>query len=65
MQLFYGVPPPSMSPFSAEGEFRDNPASPAIKVFGVSKINPNWREGPPVTGLCQSVRSAGRAFTLR
>src|SRR5262249_8520406 len=25
----------------------------------------DWREGPPVTALCQSFRSAGRAFTLR
>jgi len=24
-----------------------------------------WREGPPVIVLCQSFRSAGRAFTLR
>ena len=29
------------------------------------KKNHGWREGPPVTGLCQSFRSAGRAFTLR
>ena len=29
------------------------------------KENHGWREGPPVTVLCQSFRSAGRAFTLR
>jgi hypothetical protein len=29
------------------------------------KKNHGWREGPPVTVLCQSFRSAGRAFTLR
>jgi hypothetical protein len=29
------------------------------------KKNHGWCEGPPVTGLCQSFRSAGRAFTLR
>jgi hypothetical protein len=29
------------------------------------KENHGWREGPPVTGLFQSFRSAGRAFTLR
>jgi hypothetical protein len=29
------------------------------------KKNHGWREGSPVTVLCQSFRSAGRAFTLR
>jgi hypothetical protein len=29
------------------------------------KKNHGWREGPPVTVLCQSFRSTGRAFTLR
>src|SRR5262245_6885977 len=29
------------------------------------KQNHGWREGPAVTVLCQSFRSAGRAFTLR
>jgi len=29
------------------------------------KENHGWREGPPVTVLCQSFRSGGRAFTLR
>jgi hypothetical protein len=29
------------------------------------KKNHGWREGPPVTVLCQSFRSDDRAFTLR
>ncbi len=34
-------------------------------IWQCDKENHGWREGPPVTVLCQSFRSAGRAFTLR
>ena len=34
-------------------------------LWQCDKENHGWREGPPVTVLCQSFRSAGRAFTLR
>jgi len=36
-----------------------------ICFWQCDKKNQGWREGPPVTVLCQSLRSAGRAFTLR
>ena len=44
--------------------------SPRIDVvfhlWQCDKDNHGWREGPPVTVvLCQSLRSAGRVFTLR
>jgi hypothetical protein len=34
-------------------------------LWQCDKKNHGWCEGPPVTVLCQSFRSAGRAFTLR
>src|SRR5208283_789896 len=34
-------------------------------LWQCDKKNHGWCEGPPVTVLCQSPRSAGRAFTLR
>src|ERR1035441_9637349 len=34
-------------------------------LWQCDKENHGWCEGPPVTVLCQSFRSAGRAFTLR
>jgi hypothetical protein len=36
-----------------------------FRLWQCDKENHGWREGPPVTVLCQSFRSAGRAFTLR
>ena len=36
-----------------------------FRLWQCDKENHGWREGPPVTVLCQSSRSAGRAFTLR
>src|SRR5258708_17324841 len=36
-----------------------------LRLWQCDKENHGWREGPPVTVLCQSFRSAGRAFTLR
>ena len=36
-----------------------------FRLWQCDKQNHGWREGPPVTVLCQSFRSAGRAFTLR
>ena len=36
-----------------------------FRIWECDKENHGWREGPPVTVLCQSFRSAGRAFTLR
>jgi hypothetical protein len=43
-----------------------HPRLPVVFCFWqCDKKNHGWCEGPPVTGLCQSFRSAGRAFTLR
>src|SRR5205807_8605176 len=36
-----------------------------FRLWQCDKENHGWREGPPVTVLCQSFRSAGRTFTLR
>jgi len=36
-----------------------------FRLWQCDKENHGWREGPPVTLLCQSFRSAGRAFNLR
>jgi hypothetical protein len=36
-----------------------------FRLWQCDKDNHGWREGPPLTVLCQSLRSAGRAFTLR
>jgi hypothetical protein len=36
-----------------------------FRLWQCDKENHGWCEGPPVTVLCQSFRSAGRAFTLR
>ena len=36
-----------------------------FRLWQCDKENHGWREGPPVTVLWQSFRSAGRAFTLR
>jgi hypothetical protein len=36
-----------------------------FRLWQCDKENHGWREGPPVTVLSQSLRSAGRAFTLR
>ena len=36
-----------------------------FRLWQCDKENHGWREGPPVTVLCQSFRSAGWAFTLR
>ena len=36
-----------------------------FRLWQCDNKNHGWREGPPVTVLCQSLRSAGRAFTLR
>jgi hypothetical protein len=36
-----------------------------FRLWQCNKDNHGWREGPPLTVLCQSLRSAGRAFTLR
>jgi hypothetical protein len=36
-----------------------------FRLWQCDKENHAWCEGPPVTVLCQSFRSAGRAFTLR
>ena len=36
-----------------------------FRLWQCDKENHGWREGPPVTVLCQRFRSAGRAFTLR
>ena len=36
-----------------------------FRFWQCDKKNHGWREGPPLTVLCQSFRSAGRAFTLR
>jgi hypothetical protein len=35
-----------------------------FRLWQCDKENHGWREGAPVTVLCQSFRSAGRAFTL-
>src|ERR1035438_10853356 len=35
-----------------------------FRLWQCDKENHGWCEGPPVTVLCQSFRSAGRAFTL-
>jgi hypothetical protein len=36
-----------------------------FRLWQCDKENHGWREGPPVTVLCQRFRSAGRALTLR
>ena len=35
-----------------------------FRLWQCDKENHGWCEGPPLTVLCQSFRSAGRAFTL-
>jgi hypothetical protein len=45
--------------------FQGEPKRVVFRLWQCDKDNHGWREGPPVTVLCQSLRSAGRAFTLR